>query len=80
MTFRLGGYGIDYNGDPEAYAREHVEFGYNAAYMPNIKLESREEIAALVKAFATADVVVAEGGAWKNLVAHDEATRTPYIS
>ncbi|MDK4731504.1 TIM barrel protein [Rhizobium sp. CNPSo 3490] len=75
MTFRLGGYGIDYNNDPEAYARAHVEFGYNAAYMPNIRLENREEIAALVKAFAAANLVVAEGGAWKNLIAHDEAVR-----
>jgi hypothetical protein len=41
MTFRLGGYGIDYSGDPHAYARAHLEFGYNAAYMPNISLDIR---------------------------------------
>ncbi|MBX4862905.1 sugar phosphate isomerase/epimerase [Rhizobium sophorae] len=75
MTFRLGGYGIEYGGDPEAYARAHVEFGYNAAYMPNIKLENRDEIAALVKSFAAADLVIAEGGAWKNLIARDDVTR-----
>jgi sugar phosphate isomerase/epimerase len=75
MTFRLGGYGIDYKGDPEAYARAHVEFGYNAAYMPNMSIENREEIAALVQAMAKADVVIAEGGAWRNLIAHDEAVR-----
>lgn len=75
MTFRLGGYGIDYTGDPEAYARAHVEFGYNAAYMPNISIENRDEIAAIVKAMADADVVIAEGGAWRNLIAHDEKVR-----
>lgn len=75
MTFRLGGAGIDYTGDPEAYAQAHVAFGYNAAYMPNISLDNRDEIAAINKAMAEADVVMAEGGAWKNLIAHDEATR-----
>jgi len=75
MTFRLGGYGIDYKGDPEAYAQAHVAFGYNAAYMPNISLDNRDEIAALNKAMAAADVVIAEGGAWKNLIAHDETAR-----
>lgn len=62
MTFRLGGYGIDYRGDPEAYAREHLAFGYNAAYMPNISLDNRSEIAGIVKAMAEADIVIAEGG------------------
>jgi len=75
MTFRLGGYGIEYKGDPEAYIRAHTEFGYNAAYMPNISLDSREEIAGLVKAAAAADVIFAEGGAWKNLIAHDAEVR-----
>jgi sugar phosphate isomerase/epimerase len=74
MTVRLGG-PLPYDSDPEAYARAHVEFGYRAAYMPNIKLENRDELAAIVKAMAAADVIIAEGGAWKNLIAHDEATR-----
>ena len=75
MMFRLGGYGIDYTGDPEAYARAHVEFGYNAAYMPNISLDNRDEIAAIRKAMADADVIIAEAGAWRNLIAHDEQQR-----
>ncbi|MBO9591033.1 sugar phosphate isomerase/epimerase [Devosia sp.] len=75
MTMRLGGYGIDYAGDPEAYAQAHVAFGYNAAYMPNISLENRDEIAAIITAMAEADVIIAEGGAWKNLIAHDEEQR-----
>lgn len=75
MTIRIGGAGIDYAGDPEAYARAHVAFGYTAAYMPNISIENRDEIAAITAAMARADVTIAEGGAWKNLVAHDEAVR-----
>ena len=75
MTLRLGGYGIDYTGDPDAYAQAHVAFGYNAAYMPNISIDSRDEIAAIIKAMAAADVVIAEGGAWKNLIAHDQDQR-----
>lgn len=75
MTLRLGGYGIDYTGDPDEYARAHVAFGYNAAYMPNISINQTQEIAAIVKAMAATDVVIAEGGAWKNLIAHDADQR-----
>jgi sugar phosphate isomerase/epimerase len=74
MTVRLGG-PIAYDGDPDAYAQAHVEFGYRAAYMPNVKLDDRAEIAAIVRAMAAADVIIAEAGAWKNLIAHDEVTR-----
>ena len=72
---RLGGYGIDYTGDPERYAREHVAFGYRAAYMPNVRIENRDEVKAIAKAIADADLIIAEGGAWKNLIAHGEAAR-----
>lgn len=75
MTLRLGGQNIAYAGDPEAYIQAHVDFGYNAAYVPNIRLENREEVASLARAAARADVMIAEGGAWKNLIAHDPAQR-----
>src|SRR5690606_27269654 len=74
MTVRLGG-PITYEGDPAAYARAHVDLGYRAAYVPNISLANGDEIAAIVGALAEADVSIAEAGAWKNLIAHDEATR-----
>ena len=74
MTVRIGG-PIAYDGDPEAYARAHVAFGYRAAYMPNIRLENRDEIAGIVRAMAAADLLIAEAGAWKNLIAHDEGVR-----
>jgi sugar phosphate isomerase/epimerase len=74
MTVRLGG-PIPYAGDPEAYARAHVEFGYRAAYMPNVRIENREEVTGIVKAMAAADLTIAEAGAWKNLIAHDDLKR-----
>jgi sugar phosphate isomerase/epimerase len=75
MTLRLGGQNIAYTGDPDAYIEAHVAFGYNAAYVPNIRLENRDEVTALARAAAKADVMIAEGGAWKNLIAHDPQQR-----
>jgi sugar phosphate isomerase/epimerase len=72
---RVGGAGIAYHGDPEAYAREHVAFGYRAAYMPKVSIENRDEVRAIAKALADADVTLAEAGAWRNLIAHDEKRR-----
>lgn len=75
MTLRLGGQNIAYEGDPEAWVQAHVAFGYSAAYMPNVSLDNRDEIAALTRALKRADILLAEGGAWRNLIAHDPATR-----
>ena len=71
---RLVGYGIDYTGDPEAYARAHVAFGYNAAYMPNIGVDNREEIAGLTKAMADAIASATEAGATTVVGGGDTAT------
>lgn len=75
MAVRLGGYGIEYRGDPAAYAREHVDFGYRAAYMPNVRIENADEVRAIVSELRAADVILAEAGAWRNLLAHDPAER-----
>ncbi|NBZ86449.1 sugar phosphate isomerase/epimerase family protein [Stagnihabitans tardus] len=75
MTLRLGGQNIAYAGDPEAWVQALVAFGYNAAYMPDISIDSRDEISALTRALARADMILAEGGAWRNLIAHDPAQR-----
>jgi sugar phosphate isomerase/epimerase len=74
MAVRLGG-PIDYRGDPEAYAREHVAFGYRAAYVPGVSLDDRDEVRAIVSALDAAGVMLAEAGAWRNLLAHDETKR-----
>lgn len=71
---KLGRYGVDYKGDPEAYVRQYVEEGYRAIYAPELK-PGDPAIKALVKAVADAGLVIGEAGAWRNLVAHDEARR-----
>ncbi|HZY50826.1 MAG TPA: sugar phosphate isomerase/epimerase [Devosia sp.] len=71
---KLGRYGVDYKGDPEAYVRQYVEEGYRAIYAPELK-PGDPAIKALVKAVADAGLVIGEAGAWRNLVAHDEAKR-----
>jgi sugar phosphate isomerase/epimerase len=75
MPIRLGRGNIAYTGDPEAYVRTQVEQGYTAINMPPLKPDDTTEIRALAKAVADAGVVIGEAGAWRNLVAHDEAKR-----
>ena len=73
---RLGGGGVDLKAaDPAEIARAHVRFGYNAAYCPEVTLADRDRIKAIRSAFADADVMIAEVGAWRNLVTSDPAER-----
>lgn len=76
MPIKLGRYDVAYNGDPEAYVRFYKDGGYKAVYMPPIGPGDRDAIKALSKAVAGSGLIIGEAGAWKNLVAHDEATRT----
>ena len=71
---KLGRYGVDYKGDPDAYVRQYVEEGYRAIYAPELK-PGDPAIKALVAAVDKAGLVIGEAGAWRNLVAHDEAKR-----
>ena len=71
---KLGRYGVEYKGDPEAYVRQYVNEGYAAIYAPPL-LPGDPTIKTLVQAVAKAGLVIGEAGAWRNLVAHDEATR-----
>jgi len=71
---KLGRYGVEYKGDPEAYVRQYVDEGYRAMYAPELK-PGDPAIKALVAAAAKAGLVIGEAGAWRNLVAHDEAKR-----
>lgn len=61
--------------DPVELAREHRRLGYSAAYCPAVKLEEKERIAAIEKAFAAEKVAIAEVGAWVNLLDPDAAKR-----
>src|SRR5512141_1696329 len=72
---RLGGPIFKKTDDPRELAREHRRLGYSAAYCPNSTVQDSARNAEIVKAFAAEDVVIAEVGAWKNLMDLDPATR-----
>lgn len=72
---RLGGPIFLKSPDPEDLAREHRRLGYSAAYCPEAKLGDVDHIKSIRSAFAKEDVVIAEVGAWKNILDPDEAKR-----
>jgi sugar phosphate isomerase/epimerase len=61
--------------DPEVLARKHRELGYRAAYCPDVPVGDTEAVKAARKAFEDAGVVIAEVGAWVNLMDPDDGTR-----
>jgi len=74
---RLGGpIGPCESNDPRALAHAHREFGYSAAYCPECTLADKERIRAIRDAFAAEDVVIAEVGAWGNMIPANEEART----
>jgi sugar phosphate isomerase/epimerase len=56
------------SGDPEELAREHVRLGYGAAYCPPVGVGEKEKLRAIEAAYRKHNVVIAEVGAWKNLL------------
>jgi sugar phosphate isomerase/epimerase len=56
-------------------AREHRRLGYSAAYCPNVKLEDKAHIKAVEKAYLNENVIIAEVGAWRNMLDPDPAKR-----
>jgi sugar phosphate isomerase/epimerase len=75
QAIRLGGPIFLKSDDPEALAKEHRRLGYSAAYCPAVKLEDKDRIQAITKAFAAENVAIAEVGAWKNMMDPNEAER-----
>lgn len=72
----LGGHGLPVGSDdPHAFAHAHREFGYGAAYVPEVSINDTARLVDIEQAFAEADVVLAEIGIWRNLVSPDEAVR-----
>ncbi|MGA3205207.1 MAG: TIM barrel protein [Bryobacteraceae bacterium] len=71
---RLGGPIFLKSDDPAELAKEHRRLGYTAAYCPPGKP------AEIKKAFAKEDVVIAEVGAWRNLLDPDPAKRRDNLS
>jgi sugar phosphate isomerase/epimerase len=61
--------------DPAELAQAHLDLGYRAAYAPPVKLEETDKIEAIVREFSARDVVIAEVGAWVNLLDSDPYTR-----
>jgi sugar phosphate isomerase/epimerase len=76
---RLGGPIFLRSEDPVELAREHRRLGYSAAYCPAATVNDASRIRAIEKAFAAENVVIAEVGAWKNMLDPDAAKRKQNI-
>jgi sugar phosphate isomerase/epimerase len=61
--------------DPVELAQEHRRLMYGAAYCPAAEIRDQDRIRAIEKAFREANVVIAEVGAWKNMLDPDSAKR-----
>lgn len=72
---RLGGPIFLRSDDPAELAREHRRLGYSAAYCPAAEVGDTARLRAIEKAFAAENVVIAEVGAWKNMLDPDPAKR-----
>ncbi|MBS1829858.1 MAG: sugar phosphate isomerase/epimerase [Acidobacteria bacterium] len=72
---RLGGPIYLKSDDPRELAREHRRLGYAAAYCPNADVQDGVRTKAIAEAFAAENVVIAEVGAWKNMLDPDAAKR-----
>ena len=72
---RLGGPIFLKSEDPVELAKEHRKLGYSAAYCPAAKVGDTAHINAIEKAFAAENVVIAEVGAWVNMLDPDAEKR-----
>lgn len=61
--------------DPTELARQHRRLGYSAAYCPAVKIGDKDKLRAIEAAFQKERVVIAEVGAWKNLLDVDPVRR-----
>ena len=75
MPVRLGGPVFLKSDDPRELTREHRRLGYSAAYCPPADGKDTARVAAIRDAFAAENVVIAEVGAWKNMLDPDPAVR-----
>jgi len=74
-SIRLGGPVFLKSDDPAELAREHRRLGYSAAYCPEARLEDTVRLREIERAFAAQNVVIAEVGAWRNLLDPDAEKR-----
>ncbi|UWZ83021.1 sugar phosphate isomerase/epimerase family protein [Occallatibacter riparius] len=75
-AIRLGGPIFINSTDPAELAREHRRLGYAAAYCPDIAtLSDTQLLQKIEQAYASQNVVIAEVGAWKNMLDPDAEKR-----
>jgi len=74
-SIRLGGPIYLKSDDPRELAREHRRLGYSAAYCPEAKVDDAARIHEIERAFAAENVVIAEVGAWVNMLDPDAGKR-----
>lgn len=77
---RLGGPIFLKSDDPEELAREHRRLQYSAAYVPAVSLTDTAKIEAIRKAFAAQNVIIAEVGAWVNMLEQDAEKRAKNLT
>jgi sugar phosphate isomerase/epimerase len=77
---RLGGPIFLKSDDPVALAKEHRRLGYSAAYCPAAPVSDGDRIRAIRAAFAAENVVIAEVGAWRNMLDPDPAKRAANVA
>jgi sugar phosphate isomerase/epimerase len=75
QSLRLGGPIFLKSDDPVALAKEHRRLGYGAAYVPNVKIGETDKIRAIRQAFTAENVLIAEVGAWVNMLDADPVKR-----
>jgi len=80
-AMRLGGPIFVKSDDPAVLAKAHRDLGYRAAYAPaDLSVTDKDRIAATVREFARQDVVIAEVGAWKNMLDPDPEKRKSNVT
>jgi sugar phosphate isomerase/epimerase len=77
---RLGGPVFEKHDDPRDLAQAHRALGYSAAYCPEAKAEDKDRVRAIEDAFRSAGVLIAEVGAWVNLLDPDDAKRAKNLA
>jgi|SRR5579863_2169922 len=80
---RFGGPIFLKSDDPAELAREHRRLGYSAAQCPPADVKDSAHVAAIGKAYAAENVVLAEVGAWVNMLdpdAEKRAKNMQYVS
>jgi len=76
---RLGGPVFLRSDDPRELAREHRRLGYSAGLCPRAKTDDAAKVREIEAAFAAENVIIAEVGAWTNMLEPDSAKRSANI-